>query len=141
MPDQQNLDSYNFEGNPFEALLGGGGAPAQNGAPQGGIPQGVASAPTPAPEQAAQSALAAATAGQQAQVGGQVPAGGPGVPEPSQFDKDVSTGGTRPLLGAVQQLENFIKGSTDRDAIMTSRAIIALLTKLIARDQEELAKE
>jgi hypothetical protein len=76
-------------------------------------------------------------------VGGPMGGGSPmppemgGMPDDSgQLEEGKNPDKSGPLLSAVQQLENFIKLSTDRDEIQTARGIISLLVRLIRRDQE-----
>lgn len=45
-------------------------------------------------------------------------------------------GGSKFLVGAIQQLQGYIGESTERDEIAIARAVIRLLTKLIDKDQE-----
>ncbi len=111
MQEAQNLESFDFAENPFAALLNGAG-------------EGEASAPTAEPVAPPQGATPAQGALEQAtaaagQAGGQ--AGGQVQPAESQFDQGVSPGNTRPLLGAISNLENVIKDSSDRDTILTVR--------------------
>lgn len=51
-------------------------------------------------------------------------------PSPSRF-----------LSGAIKQLENYLKESTDKDEVATARSVIVLLTRLISKDQERMVKQ
>lgn len=44
---------------------------------------------------------------------------------------------TRPLLGAITQLHQFIASSTSPEEINIVRQIVSLLTRLVSRDQEK----
>lgn len=60
---------------------------------------------------------------------------------PSQYERGANPGNTKFLINAVQSLENYIKDSTSRDEIATARGIITLLSRLIAKDQEDMMSE
>ncbi len=121
---QQDLSSFDFSQNPFSDVLSGMGG-SQPGQQMGGqmppmMPQGQTQQPQP-------------------QGGGAE--GTPGtanMPE-DQLVRGSNPGNTRFLLGAVQQLENFVKQSTDRNEILTVRGIITLLSQLISNDQKNMA--
>jgi hypothetical protein len=57
------------------------------------------------------------------------------VPDATQ--PGVNPGTTKFLLGALQQLQQFIGAASDRDEIAVARSVIMLLTKLISSDQEK----
>lgn len=126
MPDPQSLDSYNFKSNPFMELLGQqSGAPAPQGQPQGGIPQ---MGTNPMDESAKHEAMP----GDMQQ---------DAMEEENQFMKGKNPDKTKPLLTAIQSLENYIASSTERDEIMTARGIVSLLTRLVSKDQESMMRE
>jgi hypothetical protein len=125
-PQGQDIGNPQFDQNPFEAIINGGqgqdmgggatGGPHMmpGGQPMGGDlpPMGAADAESPAESTA------------------------PGEEVEDAGQKGVNPGGTKFVLGAIQQLNNFITDSTDRAEIATIRSVITLLTRLVQRDQE-----
>ena len=66
--------------------------------------------------------------------------GQPIIP-PDQTQEGIATGNSKFLVSAIQSLQGFIQASSDRDEIATGRSIIALLSRLIEKDQtQEAAK-
>jgi len=142
MPD--TLDSFNFKENPYTSILGSGSS-SQMTTPQGAgqqemPPQGMGQgAGQGAPQQGMGAGMSAEQAPQQAQQSAQSATGQEGMEEEeNQFAKGQNPDKGKPLMGAIQALENYITVSEDRDSILTARAIIGLLTKLMAKDQEEM---
>lgn len=136
-----NFDSFNFKENPYSLILGDAvgtsqtmGQPAQQGMPQE-APQemGGEQMSQQAPQQTQQPT---------GQPTGQPQAGGEMMEEEeNQFAKGQNPDKGKPLMGAIQALENYITSSDDRDEILTARAIIGLLTKLMAKDQEKMMNQ
>lgn len=58
-----------------------------------------------------------------------------------QLNPGQNPGSTKFLMGAINSLENYIKQSTDRDEIATSRSIIMLLGRLIQKDQQNMTNK
>ncbi len=119
MPNPNDLSSYEFQGNPYSAMLGGGmgGAQAQpqpQATPQGG---------------GMQSAMQQVMAQQGGGMAQQMPE--------DQLQAGQTGDSARELVGAINSLENFIKKTTNRDAIATARQIVLLLARLMHTDQEE----
>lgn len=136
MENQQDI--MNMSSNPFLSLLGDSQSAPQSGAQGGGMPAGLS--------QMMGGMSGGMTAGQgQTQQPTQPQAGGaPGEEmeeEESQFNKGQNPDRGKPLLTAIQALENYIVSSTERDEILTARGIISLLTKLVAKDQENMMQE
>ena len=124
MPNQNDLNSYNFQSNPYMELLGGGGAP--QGAPQGmpqGMPQGGGEPQMANPNQTMQEATAQGMAGAQE--------------EQSQLEKGVNPDGLKLIMGAINGLERFVADSQNKEDIMIVRGVIAALSRLIAKLQSD----
>lgn len=73
---------------------------------------------------------------QASMMGGEQP-----IEEDNQFMKGKNPDRSRPLMSAIQQLENYVRESTNRDEILTARGVIKLLTELIARGQDSMMQE
>jgi hypothetical protein len=126
MPNQQDLNSYDFQENPFAALMGDSGQqqPQPTGGMSGGMPAGQM------------------TGRAGGMPGGQMGGGEEGMEEEeNQYNKGQNPDRGKPLMSAIQALENYITQSTERDEILTARGIISLLTKLVAKDQESMMKQ
>jgi hypothetical protein len=110
---QQPMD---LNQNPFAAIF--------EQAPQQAMPQAAPQTPMTGAPQAA------------APQGGTAP-----VPEEPAGPEELMPGktgdNTRPLLGAIQQLHNYIAASTDAGTIQLVRNLISALTQLVARDQKQ----
>ena len=63
------------------------------------------------------------------------------MPEEDQFQKGVNPDNTKFLVSAIQQLENYVAQSTERDEIATARGIISLLSRLIANSQKRMSQD
>jgi len=131
-----------FEQNPFAQFVQGGqggGQPQGQPMPQGGgMPAGLAGG---------QGGQAPVTGGPQEGAGAS-PASGmdPAELQRMQAMQDpkqnpllpgANPGGSKFLVGAIQQLQGYIAEETDRDEIAIGRSIIQLLTRLIAKDQDK----
>lgn len=124
MPDQPNLDSLNFDKNPFMEMLGGGLQAAQQMPQEGGDEQ----------------AMAMTQQGGGGQGAPQVGAVG-GAGKSNQLEYGQNPDRTGFLVSAIQQLENYIKNSTQKDEISTVRGLISLLSQLVNKDQQSMAAE
>lgn len=102
-----------FDTNPFESITQG------IGRQQAGQGQPMTQGGQPAPQEAGQGAMQ------------------PMDPKQDQFQRGSNPGGSKFLLGAVQQLQNYIAESTERDEIAIARSVVQLLTKLIAKEQQK----
>lgn len=60
-------------------------------------------------------------------------------PKKNQLLPGANPGGSKFLVGAIQQLQGYIGESTERDEIAIARSLIQLLTKLVSKDQQRLA--
>lgn len=127
MPDPQSLDSYNFQSNPFMETVGGSPSAAQ---PQPDMAMSSNNQPQKNPMD--ESAKHEAAPGDMKE---------DAMKEENQYMKGKNPDKGKPLLSAIQALENYITSSTERDEILTARGIISLLTKLVARDQESMMKQ
>lgn len=122
-PDQGGADGggepfslgSQFDGNPFESLGGGGGSPGQDQS---------AGQVSPQPQQQEQPQM---TPEMMKAVGMD--------PTQDQTVRGSNPGGSKFLLGALQQLQGYIGESQDRDEIAIARSLMQLITKLIDRDQ------
>lgn len=110
MQPQGQQSQFNPDANPFEDLIAAGakgqGAPAQAPQPQGGA--------SPMPMK----------------VG---PDGQPMQPDALQPGKTGDN--SRPLLGAISQLHQFIAGSTNPEEIQMIRQVVSMLTNMVQQDQ------
>jgi len=114
----------NFDENPFASIFAEGGQPNAQPVPQAAPPQ---TAPAQAPQ------------GMPMQG-----AGGEQMMGPDELQPGKTGDNTKPLLGAIQALHNYIAGSTDQGTIQLVRNLISALTQLVARDQqagEQLAQQ
>lgn len=118
----QGANTSQFDQNPFEAIFAQGAG--QGAEPQSGSAMPQMGGGLPPMGQADVEAQESQAMGQQ--------------PDPAEDDsqKGVNPGGTKFVLGAIQQLNNFITDATDRSDIATVRSVITLLTRLIQKDQE-----
>lgn len=130
-PNQQQEEQFSlgqqFDSNPFEGMFGGGGQGAPQGMPQGGGQPPVSGGPAEEQAEGEMDMDPAQIAKMQAM---QDPRQNPLLP-------GANPGGSKFLVGAIQQLHGYIGESTDRNEIATARAIISLLTKLIDKDQQK----
>ena len=133
-----SLDSFDFKENPYLSLLGGAPSASQ-GMGQPSMEQGMS--------QAMGQGMGAEMGGgmpQQAPQQPQQPAPQEGMAEESmeeeenQYVKGQNPDKGKPLMSAIQALEAYITSSEGRDEVLTARAIIGLLTKLMAKDQESM---
>lgn len=119
-PKQQaSLDQFNFQGNPYLEMI--------RNAPQ---QQQSQSQPVQGQGGASQSQGMGNIQG--AMMGGKQPE----MPE-DQLAMGQTGDSSRELVSAISSLENFIKRSTNRDAIATARQIVLLIARLVHSDQQE----
>jgi hypothetical protein len=105
---------FNPDQNPFEALIAAG-AKGQSAPPQ-----------MPDPSQGGQAPATPPT-----------PQVGPdGMPLNDATQPGKTGDSTRPLLGAISQLHQFIAMSTDPQEIQMIRQVVSMLTNLIQKDQQ-----
>jgi hypothetical protein len=62
-------------------------------------------------------------------------------PKKNQMLPGANPGGSKFLLGAIQQIQGYIAESTERDEIAIGRSIIQLLTRLVDKDQKKMAEK
>lgn len=124
---QDNILGEQFNQNPFANILAQ--IQSQN-QPSGGAVGGVPSEPSGGMHQMPNG---------QMMPNSQMPGtmGGQGKSPPNQLRSGEDTSSSPMLLGAVQSLQKYITQEDNSDNIMIARSVIALLTKLIAKDQEE----
>jgi len=124
------LGNPELDGNPFEAILARiqsqkgqsmGGGMSQ---PPGQTPEGTHMMPNGQPMPNSQ---------MPGMMGGQEK-----IP-PNQLRTGEDSSSSPMLIGAVQALQKYITQEDDSNNIMTARSIIALISKLIERDQTEQA--
>lgn len=114
-PEGGSFGDSRFDSNPFEQIMGDG--QEQQGMPMS-MPRGAA--PSQAPQ------------GQQ-----QPMQPGPNGEMPdSALTEGQNPGGTKPLLVALSALHNYITAASDPSEIATVRSCMALLTRLVASDQQ-----
>lgn len=119
-PKQQaSLDQFNFQGNPYLEMI-------QN------APQQQQSQSQPVQGQVGASQGQGMGMMQGAMMGGKKIE----MPE-DQINMGETGDSSRELVGAISSLENFIKRSTNRDAIATARQIVLLIARLVHSDQQE----
>lgn len=120
-PQGQQPSSFNPDANPFEDLISAGAAGQQS--PMAGM----------------MAQMGGASGGQPSPQGGmpQTPKVGPdGMPmQPDALMPGKTGDNSRPLLGAISQLHQFIAGSTDPQEIAMIRQMVSMLTSLVQRDQ------
>lgn len=124
---------FNPDANPFEQILGGLGAGVQGG----GKP--------PVDPSAMMGILGGSGQAPQAPQGPVGPQGAMQTPEmagmmPEALQPGKTGDGAKALLGAIQNLHNYLAYSTDGKEINMIRQLISMLTQLVARDQTRAAQ-
>lgn len=62
-----------------------------------------------------------------------------GMPETNQLVRGQNPDNSQNIMGAIQSLQKFVAESTDPNEVATIRSVIALLSRLIEQNQENLA--